>query len=1020
MNRLFTKRLRRDVQKIPLKTFFFTCVLLVTLNTFANAQRKTITGTVISMFDNQPMPGVNIVIKETTRGTVTDASGKYSLEVEGAGSVLVFSYMGFLKEEVIDNGSATIDVSMTPNIETLGEVVVVGYGTQKRSDVTGSVVSVPRERLSNLPVTNVLQAIQGTVAGVNITQSTSVPGSQPSINIRGVRSLSANNDPYIILDGVPFPGTFNDLNVNDIESMEVLKDASAVAIYGTRGANGVILVTTKRGKVGKPVISYSAYAGPEVISHRLEPMNGQQYTQKYADYLAQRGETQVNPVPNSSELVNYNAGKQTNWIDEASQNGLIQDHNLSIAGGTEDFKFYIAGEYLKQKGVLKGYQFQRVSLRSNMDAKLTPWLTLGASMFFANNNNDGGRLNFSYATAMSPYGQLYNAQGDYEIFPMRPDLFFASPLIYLNMERVSRSNNLTGTFYTEVKPLFLKGLKYRLNGNYSLILGRYSAYSGRAVNDLVGTATNKNTEANNWTLENILSYEKDINQHHIDVTLLYSAQQSQRFNTGTVANTFINDALGYNNILAAQALRGSPNDLLGDTEFNNNGYTRSALLSQMARINYSYASKYLFTATARRDGSSVFGAEGNKYATFPSVAVGWNINKESFMSELPQIDQLKLRVSYGTTGNQAISPYGTFTTLTLAPYAYNGSTSNGVVASTLGSPKLKWESTTSLNIGLDFGVFDSRIRGTIEWYKSTAKDLLLKRKIPRVTGFPEVWDNIGQTENKGIEITLNTVNIEKENFSWETNFNISVNKNKIIKLYGDNKDDIGNRWFIGKPMNAIYDYKMQGVWQTGQDVSAQDPGAKPGDLKFADVSGASGVPDGTITSVDRMYLGTTLPKYIAGLSNTVKYKNISLSIFLQTVQGSLKNNPLLNREDYGGRINQPAEVTYWTAANGSNSRPALTYTNPRLYAYPSDNSFTRIKDISLSYSVPSTLLEKFKIGNMSVYVSGRNIYTFTKWIGWDPEQNWDSSTADALLENRLRTNYPNVASYIMGIKLSLL
>jgi TonB-linked SusC/RagA family outer membrane protein len=443
----------------------------------------------VSSETGEGIPGVNVLLKGTTSGTTTNSEGNYSLSIPDGNGTLVFSYIGYTTEEVPINNRATIDVSLVPDIQSLSEVVVVGYGTQKRSDITGSVSSVSKERLSNLPVTNVLQAIQGTVAGVNITQNSSVPGSpSTSINVRGARSISANNDPYIILDGVPFAGAFNDINPNDIASMEILKDASAVAIYGTRGANGVILITTKRGETGKPRIQYNTYAGPEFKSNVLKPMNGAQYIEKYSAFTRQMNLT-PDIVPNYSELVNYQAGKETDWLKEVSRQGFIHDHSLSVSGGTKDVKYYVAGEYLKQEGVLKGYQFERMSVRTNLDAKVNSWLSMGTSLFFVSNNSDGGRVNLNWTMAMSPYGQLYNAKGEYELFPMKPELLFINPLLGLNSARLDRRKNFNATFYTEVQPAFLKGLKFRLNGNYAYLPSRFSSYTGRNTNDLLGTGS---------------------------------------------------------------------------------------------------------------------------------------------------------------------------------------------------------------------------------------------------------------------------------------------------------------------------------------------------------------------------------------------------------------------------------------------------------------------------------------------------------------------------------------------------
>ncbi|MEJ7828825.1 MAG: SusC/RagA family TonB-linked outer membrane protein, partial [Segetibacter sp.] len=828
------------------------------------------------------------------------------------------------------------------------------------------------------------------------TTNSTAPGSSVDVLVRGQNSISAGTGPFIVVDGIPISslgGVTNDINPNDIASIEVLKDVSAVAIYGTRGSNGVILITTKRGTTGKPKISYNTYAGPEFKTNLLELMDGAQYVQKNLDFAKQTGGT-PDPVPNFSELPNYKAGITTDWIEAISQPGFITDHNLSISGGTADFKYYISGEYLDQKGVLQGYQYKRVSLRSNLDATLTNWLTMGVSLLFSSNNYDGGKVNFLQAGKISPYGQNRDANGNYIFFPMAPDTFYENPFLGLNNDVYDRAKNMTGNFYGEIKPAFVKGLKYRLNGSYSFIPNRYNFYSGRNANNSLGSANANNGETNSWIIENILTYDRTWGQHHIDATGLYSAQKSTIFNTGIAANTFINDRLGYNNVDAASIQKAS------------SGSSDAKYLSQMLRINYSFASKYLFTATARRDGYSAFGANTNKYATFPSVALAWNITNENFMSNISAIDNLKIRVSYGTSGNQAINPYRTISQLGSVQYIYNSVTTSGVVSSNLGNPNLKWESTTGTNLGMDFSLLKDRISGTIDVYKTHTDDVILTRQIPVISGYSAILDNIGKTSNKGIEVTLNTLNINNRDFTWRTSFNFAANRNKVVSIYGDDKDDRGNNLFIGESLGAIYDYKLLGVWQTGEDPLKTDPGAKPGDLKFEDING-----DGKITTDDRRYLGNRFPKFTGGVSNTFMYKQFSLNIFLQGVYGVLKNNPVLDIQAYAGRQNLFADIGYWTETNANNSRPSLAYRNTRAYNYPSKSNYMRLKDITMSYRFKEGRANRMGMGSAMVYISGRNIHTFSDWFGYDPE--YTSFAKESF------SNYPNVASYVFGVNVSL-
>lgn len=962
------------------------------------------------------LSGVSVIIKDSKIGTRTNASGEFQINAP-EGATLVFSYLGYVSQNISVANKSVINVTMLidEGKYQMNEVVVVGYGTQKRSDITGSVTSVPKERLSGLPVTNVLSAIQGTTAGLNVSSTSSVPGSSPSVLVRGVNSINAGTGPLTVIDGVPFSnlgGSMNDINPNDIASIEILKDASAVAIYGTRGSSGVILITTKRGKTGEPTIRYSVYGGPEFQVKNLHPLSGPEYAEKYLEFLRQSNRPVANPpVPNQYEIANYNAGNTVDWLKEVSQSGSIQDHNLSISGGTEKIKYFVSGAYQKQKGVLKGYQFTRASIRSNLDATVTSWLTAGTSLFFANSNADGGTATYSSALQMSPYGRIREENGDYTIFPMFGETLFRNPLLGLNQDVNNRDKNLNGTLYAEVKPAFIKGLKYRFNGNYTFQPTKDDFYSGPNAGDTFsGTASIQKEETEGWLLEHILSYNKDWNDHHFDVTALYGAQEKIYTRLNVRGTTFVNDDLSFNNIGAAGAV--VPTSL----------YSRESMISQMGRLNYSYKSKYLITATVRRDGFSAFGSATSKYGTFPSIALGWNISNESFLKNVSQIDNIKLRASYGKSGNQAINAYQTITTQGVTKYIYNGVTTTGLVSSSLlvngvlGNSKLNWESTTGTNLAVDFSLFGNRISGTVEVYKTETRDVLLKRRLPAIIGFPNIFDNLGKVSNKGLEFTLNTVNIQNDNFSWSTNFNFSASRNKIVSLYGDNLDDIGNKWFIGKSLYAIYDYKLEGVWQTGEDPSNVDPTAKPGDLKFADLNG-----DKKITEADKSYLGNSLPKWTGGMINNFKYKNFGLSVFVQTSQGSLINNPILNLQSYGGRVNIPRELSYWTPTNNNNEAPSLTYSNPRLYAYPVKQNYLRIKDITLSYNLSNKAAEQLKLGSLSVFASGRNLHTVTNWIGTDPELSVNGVERQAGPANQPLAYgvYPLVTSVVVGLNITL-
>ena len=973
----------------------------------------TVTGRVLDV-KNIPLPGATIKVDGAQQGTMADVNGSFKISLTSP-ATLVVSFTGMVSKRVqVSSTNNQVEVNLADGGKQLTDVVVVGYGNQRRSDVTGSITSVPKSRLSQLPVTNVLQALEGAVPGVNVVTSSSVPGTQPSVQVRGQNSISASNSPFVVVDGIPLSksgGSLNDINPNDIASMEILKDASAAAVYGTNASNGVIIITTKRGASGKPVIRYSGYGGWENYAHKLEARDPVSFTQKYLDYLSQNNLKQqfTEPVYNNGERANYAAGKTTNWLDAVSQQGYMQDHNLSVQGGSEDVKYFLSGDYLNQKGVLQGYQYQRVSIRSNLDVNVTKFLTVGTSAFVTNNNYDGGRTNLLFATALSPYGNIYNADGTYAIYPQAPEQLYTNPFLGLNTDVVNRSVNVVGNGYAEVKfGGLIKGLKYRLNAGYNYLPTRYNYYSGRLANTPLGSATATNTETTGYTFDNLLLYVRDFGKSRVDFTGLYGSQRRRYVSATAGATNFVNDALSYNNIGA------------GATQTAGSYSDRYALNYQMARLVYSYDQRYVVTGTVRRDGSSVFGANTSKFGTFYSAALAWNISNEAFMKDVKFVNTLRLRGSYGKAGNEGIGVYGTITTDGSTRFPFNGVSYIGLQAGNLGNANLQWEATKQANIGLEFAVLNNRITGNIDVYNSANNGLLLSRALPAITGYGRVLDNLGKTRNRGIEITLNTKNVQFKKFAWESNIVFAANKNKIVDLYGDQQSDIGNRWFIGSPISVIYDYKMTGVWQTGEDASKQDPGAKPGDLKFADTNG-----DGKITADDRVILGQTAPKWTGGLSNTFRYNNLSLTVFIQTAQGMMKNNADFNYADEAGRRNTPAEIGYWTPTNGSQEFQSLLYTNTRGYGYPRNASYTRLKDITLNYTVPQSIANKLGLSTLSVYASGRNLHTWTKWIGWDPEQTYytrgsgNSGNNQAAFAADFNNNYPVTRTIVLGLNVSL-
>jgi TonB-linked SusC/RagA family outer membrane protein len=956
--------------------------------------------------------GATVKVKDAQTGTVTDFNGNFSLSVQKAGSIVV-SYIGYLTKEVAFTPGQSLNITIEEDATALDEVVVVGYGVQKKSDVTGSVTSINKDRLSKLPVTNVLQAVQGAAAGVTISQGSSIPGDAPSALVRGRNSINAGTGPYIVVDGIPISksgGSLNDINPGDIESMEILKDASATAIYGTNGANGVILITTKHGKDGKPSVSYNGYIGFENFAKKMDFCNGAQITQRYKDYVAQNpGETMYNDyVKNQNEADAQAAGKETDWLyDMVSQTGIIQDHNVTVNGGADKIKYFISGDYMSQKGVLKGFNYKRYSLRMNIDADVTDYLKIGTNSYIVSHNRDGGRVNFLMAEAMSPYGKVYEDDGSYCIYPMYTESLFFNPMRDVNQDHERRQWNINLNAYADInfgniwKPL--EGLSYKFNFGYSFVPRRENYYNGAEQNDQNGYGYIFNAETQSRTVENILTYAKDIKKHHFDITLLYASSRKKYHDNTATGAKFINDELLWHNLGG------------GATQTAKSYTDLYKTVSQMGRLNYSYDSRYLFTFTVRRDGSSVFGSD-NKYGTFPSIALGWNIANEKFMEKVDWLNNLKLRLSYGKAGNEAIGVYETLAKMSNAALTMDGQSATALYPSSrMGNSGLGWETTKTFNIGIDFGILNNRINGNIDFYTSKTTDLLLQRNLPKISGYSNVYMNMGETANKGLEITINSKNIVTKDFTWGTSLVWSWNKNEIKDLYGDKQDDLGNRWFIGEPISVIYDYVMEGIWQKDEiergDHLNHDPQAQPGDVKLADLNG-----DGKITPEgDKKIQGQTTPKWIGGMTNTFTYKNLSLSIFIQTVQGLKRNNSLLAMaSDEMGRRNSTTEIGYWTESNPTNEYRSLSKTSNRWgYGFPRSAAFTRIKDITLSYQFPAQICNMLHLNALTVYASGRNLFTFTDWKGWDPESDITQRGWGGY-EN----NYPMTKSMVFGLNVT--
>jgi len=941
----------------------------------------TVTGTVVDE-KKQPLVGANVELSGTTKGTITDDKGRYKLELKEAdkNGNLVFSFVGYEMQTVAITGKNVINI-MLKEAGSLKEVVVVGYGSVKKSDLTGAVASVSSEEIKNLPETNLASRLQGRVAGLTITNSDTRPGESPNILIRGKNSITASRNPLIILDGIPYEGGLNMINPSDIATMNVLKDASSTAIYGSRGSNGVIIVTTKKGKSGKPTISYTGNYGINSILKKIDLLDADQYLQL----------RKVIGILQPSEQANYNSGNITDWQKEATQKAIQKDHALGISGGGDKYNYYLGLGHLDQEGIVKGSEYGRSSLRFNGTYKVTNWLEIGTTNQMVREDwGTQGDVNITDALIMSPLSTPYNPDGTTTLFPLPNDKIFTNPLDILNTLDKRVKSTLVNNIYAEVKFPFLKGLSYKFNYGRTEskesrdIYQKSSTAAGFGVN---GNASRNDLTVINYTAENILNFDRRFGDHHVEFTGLYSFQNL--VSDGNIVNgsNFINDNLEQYGI-------GSAKVLSVITPFS-----EWSLISQMARLNYDYKGKYFLTYTTRRDGYSGFGAN-NKFGVFPSLAVSWKISDENFLKDINWLSFLKLRTSYGTNGNQAIPPYGTLTQITggVDRNYYFNNTALGFAPLSLGNPSLGWEKTTTLNFGVDFSVFKGRITGSLEFYNSKSKDLLLKRLLNSTQGFTSILQNIGQTSNIGTEINIEGIAIQKSDFSWRVGANFFRNKNTIVQLFDKSTDDQQNGWFIGQNIDANYNYVADGVFSTQAQIAASHmPTAKLGDRILRDVNKNGRLDDG-----DRTIQGKNNPDFTLGVNNTFSYKNVNLAFFLYTVQGITTNNRVLDPVSYIADRTNYVNVDYWTASNINAQNPRPDYYNFAT-SYYQDRSFVRLKNVTLSYQFDSKWIKKSGISNLGVYLTGNNLWTSTKWTGFDPESPAPSRFETAPVNPSFRT-----------------
>lgn len=936
-------------------------------------------GSVVDVNTGEPVSGAQVAVEGAAIGTQSDDRGAFSLLVPSPNSSLLVRRIGYAPARIALEGRTTISIPLTRQATTLNEVVSVGYGTLQRSDITGSVSSVSPEQLEDKPNTNIIQALEGSIPGVAVT--TSGAGAEPSINIqvRGRNSITASTDPLIVIDGIPYNGTLSELNPNDIASIDVLKDASATAVYGSRGANGVVLVTSKKGTPGKPRISYSGYAGTQEIVNVPRLMNAEEFAAfKCVRFMNERNPPATcDATLTATERDNLAAGIDTDWIDAGTQTGTQQQHDVSVSGGSEDTRYFFGGSILNVKGIARNDEFDRVTFRLNLGQRLASWLNVGTNSSLGRSERSGVPASFEAAFFSNPLISPYEADGTtIAVRPWQEDPNTVNPLERLLAIDDDVSHRLFSSNYVNVVVPQVPGLTYRLNAGLDRGDRESGTYYGRNTDrgrSVNGEALLGNGTRNDWTLENIVNYDREFGRHSLDLTALYSEAVEEVIGNDMRMEGFPNDVLGYRSNLAITLIP-SPSE------------RRGVLKSQMGRINYVYDDRYLATFTTRRDGYSGFG-RNHKWGVFPSAALGWNISNESFFPFKETVDALKLRVSYGLSGNQAIRPYATLARLDDRSYLDGDTPDPGYIPVSLGNPDLKWETTKSLNFGIDLGMFDERVITTLDIYRKRTSDLLLGRSISPVHGITSVVQNIGETSNKGFELQLSTLNFDRPDWSWRTVLSLASNNNRIVDLYGDEADDIGSGWFIGQPIDVNYGYKFDGIWQVADSVdgtiarSAQ-PTARPGHVRIVDVNG-----DSVINAADRTIIGSLEPDYIGGMSNTFKYKRFTLTAFLHTVQGVTRSNILLGTNQVFSDVRRNTVLReYWTPANAINTYPANSNSsNPLSVAFYEDASFIRLRDVTISYDLPESLTTRMGSQSFSLYVNGRNLWTQTDWTGLDPE-----------------------------------
>lgn len=995
------------------------------------AQNIMVKGIVKDNF-GEPVIGANVTEKGTTNGMITDLDGNFSLTVQ-KNATLVISYIGYVTQEIAIKGNTNLNITLKEDSKALEEVVVIGYGTARKSDVTGSIASVGGDKLQEMPSTNITYALQNRVAGVDMTQTSSQPGATMQIRIRGTRSLTASNDPLVVLDGIPFMGNLSDINPGDIKSMDILKDASSTAIYGSRGANGVILITTNRGAQGTPAkFTYNGYVGAKSVFSKYPMMDGP----KYAEMRKYAGKFE-NSLDESDDT-------NTDWQDLLYRTGMVNSHDVSVAGGTNNGSYSFGAAYYKDQGVIPTQNYTRYSLRGSFDQGVGKYFRFGLTTNSNYNITKGSNVGPYSVLNNTPLANPYNADGSLkrtvklnsqdENFVVTRDLVEDLEDSWLNEKKgFGTYNNL----FAEVQCPWVKGLKYRVNLGLNYRSTKGGVFTGEGINsstaDTPSTASLEHTETTNWAVENLITYDRTFGKHQLNIVGMYSAEETVYTKSHIAARDIPAEYFQYYNLGRAE----------GNITVNpdNWDYQKSGLMSWMGRAMYTYDNRYMLMATVRADASSRL-AKGHQWHTYPAVSAGWNIGQESFMDDLEWLDILKVRVGYGQTSNQAVNPYSTWGKLSTRPYNFGPTGyATGYYVSALPNYDLGWEYSSTWNFGLDFTLFGGRLSGTFEYYIQKTSDLLQNVNLPSTSGVSSYVGNVGKTENKGVEFTLNGTILDNHNgWTWDASINISANRNKLTELASGADRDEANNWFVGHPIDAIYDYEKIGLWQEGDPyLDILEPGGNVGmiKVKYTGEYNEDGTPVRQIGPDDRQIISME-PKFTGGFSTRVAYKGFDLNVITAFKCGGKLISTLHHSNGYlnmlTGRRGQ-VDVDYWTEENTNAKYPKpggiQSGDNPKYGSTLGyfDASYWKVRNISLGYKFDEQKwLKNFGIQSLRAYVSIQNPFVicspFHKETGLDPETNSYGNENVAVTSGIQRrfltvgTNAPSTRNYLFGINLT--